>query len=393
MERLLGERRDDHAADRHAQLVERRREQVVGQRPLRRQRPGASWRWRWLPTARSRSAGSARAPVSLRMTTCWLDGMWTRTLSTTISTSRPPWPDYPTAARPARRLPQPPRRGAGRRRTTSPTSIPGDEPADVGEDRDPAGHVVDAERGQAVDDLQDEPQAEDEDRRHLDELEEEAQEDERQDPGAREQHEVRAEHRGDRPRRADQRDVEVGSIATWVSAGDDPADEVEGQEGRAARAGPRRCCRRSTGRACCRPMCSQPPCRNWCDQGVTIAGASSRPRPIAAEQVGRDDARSLDERRPGPPRHRWPGRPAPRPNTTKQATMRASVTTGVRRVGLASRSGITGTWSASRSWTPWATRRRRGTRMRRAIRTPRAIRTRRARHRPRSGSLDGGRCR
>ena len=42
-----------------------------------------------------------------------------------------------------------------------PDEHPGDEPGDVGEDRHPAGDLVDPERGQPVDDLQDEPQPED----------------------------------------------------------------------------------------------------------------------------------------------------------------------------------------------------------------------------------------
>ena len=52
-----------------------------------------------------------------------------------------------------------------------------------------------------------EPEAQDEHRRDLDQLVEEAEEDERQDPGPREQHEVRAEDRRDRARRADHRDL------------------------------------------------------------------------------------------------------------------------------------------------------------------------------------------
>ncbi len=52
--------------------------------------------------------------------------------------------------------------------------------------------------GQSVDQLEDEPEAEDDDRRDVDELVEEAEEDERGDPRPREQHEVGTQGRGDR---------------------------------------------------------------------------------------------------------------------------------------------------------------------------------------------------
>ena len=93
---------------------------------------------------------------------------------------------------------------------------------------------------------------EDDDRRHLDQLVEEPEEHQRRDRAPGEQHDVRAERRGDRARRADVGIGRVGSIATWVSAGDHAAGQVEEQERAAARAGPRRCCRRSTGTAGCR---------------------------------------------------------------------------------------------------------------------------------------------
>ena len=88
--------------------------------------------------------------------------------------------------------------------------------------------------------------------------------------------------------------------------------------------------------------CSQPPCRNWLVTSVAV----SRRQVVAAApgrgQVGRDDAPRRDElrrARRSPPLAMSPSSQA---NTTKQAMTSASVTTGVRRVGLASRSGITG---------------------------------------------------
>ena len=77
--------------------------------------------------------------VSLRITTCRLESMCTRTLSTTISTSPAdtpprPWPDYPTAAGSVSRA------GGERRRprTRRPMTIPATKPADMGEERDAA---------------------------------------------------------------------------------------------------------------------------------------------------------------------------------------------------------------------------------------------------------------
>src|SRR3954449_72806 len=136
------------------------------------------------------------------MTTWRLDSMWTRTLSTTISTS-------PLRAR-GSSLDMPGLSHAepgGRPRGTRPTAPaerpheqsddgPEGEPTDVGEDRDAAVRVRDAERGDAVDQLEDEPQPEDEDRRHVQELIEEAQEHERQDSCPWVEDEVRPEDRG-----------------------------------------------------------------------------------------------------------------------------------------------------------------------------------------------------
>src|SRR5439155_14634309 len=156
------------------------------------------------------------------MTTWRLESMWTRTLSTTISMSPSAMPGLSHAGR-AERPGSPGPEGDGDERA-------GDEAADVGEERDAALGIRPAERGDPVDELEDEPETQDEDRRDLDELVEEAQEHERQDPGARVQDEVRAERRGDRPRSADQRVRRVARDRHLGEAGDDAAQQVEAQE-------------------------------------------------------------------------------------------------------------------------------------------------------------------
>ena len=113
--------------------------------------------------------------------------MWTRTLSTTIST-RPLALGSSLAmaglshADPAGRAQ---RRAAGTAepRTTSPTSTPGDEPADVGEERDATTRAGVTEGGEAGHHLDQEPQPEDDDRGHLDELVEEPEIDQGLDAG------------------------------------------------------------------------------------------------------------------------------------------------------------------------------------------------------------------
>ena len=109
--------------------------------------------------------------VSLRITTCRLDSMWTRTLSTTISTSpSSAMADYPMPAGAGGR---PGPEAAGHEEPCD--EGPGHEPADVGEERDAARVALDhAERGQPVDELEDEPEPEHDDRRDVDELVEEA---------------------------------------------------------------------------------------------------------------------------------------------------------------------------------------------------------------------------
>ena len=88
-------------------------------------------------------------------------------------------------------------------------STPNDEAADVREERDAAARRRRGDRERAVQRLQHDPEAEEEDRGHLAEDEEEPEEDRRQHARAREQHEVRAEHAGDRAARADVRDARV----------------------------------------------------------------------------------------------------------------------------------------------------------------------------------------
>jgi hypothetical protein len=65
---------------------------------------------------------------------------------------------------------------------------------------------------------------------HIDELVEEAEEDERRDPGAWEQDEVATQDRSDRARRADHRDGRRRVDRDLGEARDRPAAQVEGQE-------------------------------------------------------------------------------------------------------------------------------------------------------------------
>src|SRR6476646_3688443 len=125
--------------------------------------------------------------------------MWTRTLSTTIST-RPLRAAGSSLAMlglahagPAGR-PEP---GHGPAAADRPDDEPDDqpehEPADVGEEGDLRRGGFRAERGDAAQQLQDEPEPEQDHRRHLEQLEEEAEEHDGQDARPGIQHEVRAE--------------------------------------------------------------------------------------------------------------------------------------------------------------------------------------------------------
>src|SRR6478672_8787909 len=113
--------------------------------------------------------------VSLRITTWRLESMWTRTLSTTISTSPSSMAGLSHG------------RWGGRRRRGGRSMAPGGheqhdpghdgadhEATDVGEERNAATALDGAERGRPVDQLEDEPEAQNDDRRHVDELVEEA---------------------------------------------------------------------------------------------------------------------------------------------------------------------------------------------------------------------------
>src|SRR6187402_1538729 len=117
------------------------------------------------------------------MTTWRLESMWTRTLSTTISTNASSIVaglSHGRRVRPAdRRIPRVGPASAGHGAHEQPDGGPEDEAADVREERDL--DIDRAERGQAVDELQDEPEGQDDERRHVDELVEEAQEHERGD--------------------------------------------------------------------------------------------------------------------------------------------------------------------------------------------------------------------
>src|SRR5215212_6956811 len=113
--------------------------------------------------------------VSLRITTCRLDSMWTRTLSTTISTSpfRACGSSLAMLELSHAELVERPRRT---RRRTAPGPDDGghrgagDEPADVGEECDAARRARSAEGRKAADQLKDEPEAEHDDRRYLEQL-------------------------------------------------------------------------------------------------------------------------------------------------------------------------------------------------------------------------------
>src|SRR5687767_14317762 len=133
------------------------------------------------------------------MTTWRLESMWTRTLSTTISISPSSmrrlshgrWGDRPATAEPA---------------DDQPDERPEHEPADVGEERDPAADVGHAQRRDAIDELVHEPEHQHDHCGDVDELVEEPEEDERGDARPREQDEIGPERRRDGARGADGRD-------------------------------------------------------------------------------------------------------------------------------------------------------------------------------------------
>src|SRR3954467_14339305 len=185
--------------------------------------------WRRMAIALASQApiqiGRYRVPsTSLRMTTWRFESMWTRTLSTTISTRRSMARLSHRSGGQSRPHPAPSTRHAhdeSDRRA-------GHEATDVGEERDVAG--LRPERRGAADQLEDEPVAEDHEGGHLEQLVEEPEEDERQDPGAGPEHEIHAEDGGDRPRSSDEGrrrgriDPDLGQRRR------DAAEQVERQE-------------------------------------------------------------------------------------------------------------------------------------------------------------------
>src|SRR6476620_5617815 len=124
--------------------------------------------------------------------------MCTRTLSTTISTS-PLRSLGSSLAMAGLSHAEPVGRAKRARRTTrggladdQPDDDPGEESADMGEQCDAPARARGAEGHDAGEDLDREPEAEQDDGRHLDQLEEQPEVDERQDACPREEDEVRA---------------------------------------------------------------------------------------------------------------------------------------------------------------------------------------------------------
>src|SRR5687767_365174 len=110
--------------------------------------------------------------------------MWTRTLSTTISTSPSSAMARLSHARPAARPVADPSGVGPEWRRTGPSSTPNQgpddrsrhEPSDVGEERHPAIDGLGTQRCDAVDELKHKPEPEHDDRGYRDELVEETKE-------------------------------------------------------------------------------------------------------------------------------------------------------------------------------------------------------------------------
>src|SRR5438093_1235264 len=174
--------------------------------------------------------------VSFRMTTWRLDSMWTRTLSTTISTS-PFQASGSSLAMAGLSHAELVDRSDGARRTPAaepadeqPDDHAEDEPADVLEQGDASAGMADPERSEAVDQLEDEPEAEDDDGGDLEELVEEHEEHDRQDPCPWVQHEVGAEDRGDRARGPDDGRRRGRVDEDLAGRGGETAEQVESDE-------------------------------------------------------------------------------------------------------------------------------------------------------------------
>src|SRR5688500_2743928 len=154
--------------------------------------------------------------------------MWTRTLSTTISTKSSAMAGLSHGGRSHRAGPP----AADRERDQQPRR----ETTDMGEEGHAAADPRFPEGGETGDQLEHEPEAQDQERRNLDELVEEAEEHERQDPRARIQDHVRPQRRGDRPRGADQRHRGARRDRDVSERRHDPAQQVETEERRPAQA-------------------------------------------------------------------------------------------------------------------------------------------------------------
>ena len=152
-----------------------------------------------------------------------------------------------------RPIPVTPERAAG---------APGDEAGDVRPERHAARRAARADRPDAAEQLHQEPDAEEEDRRDLDQIEEE----EDEDGVSTRECGYRTKYAPITPAIAPLAPIigtsEYGLITTCPSAASAPQQQVEERGSGGGRTDPRRCRRRSTGRACCRPKCSQPLCRN-----------------------------------------------------------------------------------------------------------------------------------
>src|SRR5512143_2884076 len=147
--------------------------------------------------------------------------MCTRTLSTCISTSSS------SMRRLSHALPSGRPGGAVLRGKTH--EDPEDEPADVREEGDPA-RLRDAQRSEAVDQLEEEPEAEHDHGRDVEQLVEEPEEDQRGDPCAGEQDDVRPERRGDRPGCPDRGRTGRRIYGDLRQGGDHAPDQVEDEE-------------------------------------------------------------------------------------------------------------------------------------------------------------------
>ena len=128
-----------------------------------------------------------------------------------------------------------------------------------------------------------------------------AAEEEDQDAVGREEDEVRAEHSGDRSRRAEGGDIRVDADEDLRDGGDQPGEDVEGEEQRRGRCGARRCRRRPTGTACCRRDGASPPCMNMLENSVSQIGfgpgscGTSRVWPSIVTGCGVDQVDAIDD--------------------------------------------------------------------------------------------------